>query len=176
MINKKHNKEFVLFDTNIFIYYFQWSNDKIPLKDQNKINIIKNIFNNLKNIIPKINYKILNEIKNQCENKKDLFFDKKFIQEQTDQDISNLIKLNLKQYNIIFEWYKKENGNFDLNDMEIFYLEQNNLKEPSNIIFTDNLKDFYKCDEIYKKYYLKHNLKYRKIEFKGIYDMKEYIK
>ncbi|MDD3178561.1 MAG: hypothetical protein PHR26_03520 [Candidatus ainarchaeum sp.] len=61
--------------------------------------------------------------------------------------------------------------------MIIYFLEQNEKDSNKfvNIIFTDNLADFFTCEDIYKKYYSNYNLPFRDIDIMGINDFEDYI-
>jgi len=67
-INYVEPNEVYLFDTCIFIFYFQWANDKLPIRDLNKGKDIKIIFEVCEDhsISLKINFGILTEIKRKC--------------------------------------------------------------------------------------------------------------
>lgn len=170
------NKELSLVDTNIFIFYSKASQQTYKIKERDKFEKVFNIINKCKehNIKLKINSKIKEEIEIICKKEK-IYFDIEFFKNNTyfcnkkilDQDKVNLLDL-----------LEKEDGMFDQDDMLIYYLEQNekDKEKQANIIFTDNLKDFYICTGIYKKYYLGYGLEYRNIKIKGIEDFDEYLK
>jgi hypothetical protein len=170
------NKDLSLVDTNIIIFYSQGSQQRYNIRDQQKIEKIFKIMIHCqeKKIKFKINSKIQEEIKYICK-KENLYFDIDFFKINT--LFCNKEVLDEDKATII-DWYEKENGMFDQDDMLIFYLEQNerNLEKQANIIFTDNIKDFKICKEIYQKYYLEYRLGYREISIKGIEDFEEYLK
>jgi hypothetical protein len=172
----EQNKDLSLVDTNIIVFYSKASQHAYKVKEQDKFEKVFSIINRCKenNIKFKINSKIQEEIEIICK-KENIYFDIEFFKKNTyfcNKEVSDENKSNL------LDWLEKENGGFDQDDMLIYYLEQNeeDREKQANIIFTDNLRDFYKCREVYKKHYLGYGLEYREIEIKGIEDFEEYLK
>ncbi len=176
---------FMVADTNLFIYYFQWINNKIPIEDISKCEIIKDIFNICldKHIIININSKIFSEIENITKNKLKLYLDLKILKEITGlENFKNLDILPDKDLEIIYDWYSiehtKYNNDFNIADMKIYFLEQKRLIDSSydiHTIYTEDISDFYNCKNIYKKHYLNYNLSYKDILIKHFSSLEEYL-